>query len=163
MLAFMDSNLLNSGALYTKEDRHIMRVASDSLNPKVDRVEELKAFAREAGMKSIGIAHCIALKAEAQQLKQELVEAGFKVFSADCKFGKVPFTEIVEGYKGVSCNPAGQAKYLENKHTELNIMMGLCVGHDMVFNAKSAAPVTPLLVKDRKHKHHPRQHFLEQE
>jgi uncharacterized metal-binding protein len=32
-------------------------------------------------------------------------------------------------------------------------MMGLCLGHDMIFNASSKAPVTPLLVKDRKLKH----------
>lgn len=56
--------------------------------------------------------------------------------------------------KGISCNPAGQAKYLEEKGTELNIMMGLCLGHDIIFNAKSKAPVTPLLVKDRKLNHH---------
>jgi uncharacterized metal-binding protein len=32
-------------------------------------------------------------------------------------------------------------------------MMGLCLGHDMIFNSKSKAPVTPLIVKDRKLKH----------
>jgi uncharacterized metal-binding protein len=32
-------------------------------------------------------------------------------------------------------------------------MMGLCLGHDMIFNAKSKAPVTPLVVKDRKENH----------
>jgi len=31
--------------------------------------------------------------------------------------------------------------------------MGLCVGHDMVFNQTSVAPVTNLVVKDRIHKH----------
>jgi uncharacterized metal-binding protein len=31
--------------------------------------------------------------------------------------------------------------------------MGLCLGHDMIFNAKSEAPVTPLIVKDRKLNH----------
>ncbi|HEY5592424.1 MAG TPA: DUF1847 domain-containing protein [Paludibacter sp.] len=40
--------------------------------------------------------------------------------------------------------------YKESKenNTELNISMGLCVGHDMVFNQKSAAPVSVLVVKD---------------
>jgi uncharacterized metal-binding protein len=68
--------------------------------------------------------------------------------------GKVPFNDLVEGYKGLSCNPAGQASYLSEKKTELNIMMGLCLGHDMIFNSKSTAPVTPLIVKDRKLKHY---------
>jgi uncharacterized metal-binding protein len=29
------------------------------------------------------------------------------------------------------------------------------LGHDMIFNAKSEAPVTPLVVKDRKLNHQP--------
>ena len=73
----------------------------------------------------------------------------------------MPFNELIPDYKGVSCNPAGQAKYLEDKGTELNIMMGLCLGHDMIFNARSKAPVTPLLVKDRKLNHHTLEYFKE--
>jgi len=70
------------------------------------------------------------------------------------KIGKVPFSDLLPNYKGISCNPAGQAKYLEEKNTELNIMMGLCLGHDMIFNSKSKVPVTPLIVKDRKLEHY---------
>ena len=91
---------------------------------------------------------------EAERLEEILSEAGFIVDKVNCKYGKVPFNDLVPGYKGVSCNPAGQAKYLEEKNTELNIMMGLCLGHDMIFNAKSKAPVTPLVVKDRVLKHY---------
>jgi uncharacterized metal-binding protein len=80
---------------------------------------------------------------EAERLEEILSEAGFIVDKVNCKYGKVPFKNLVPGYKGVSCNPAGQAKYLEEKKTELNIMMGLCLGHDMIFNSKSKAPVTP--------------------
>jgi uncharacterized metal-binding protein len=53
------------------------------------------------------------------------------------------------------CNPAGQAEYLKENNTELNISIGLCVGHDMVFNLKSASPVSTLVVKDRETKHNP--------
>jgi uncharacterized metal-binding protein len=91
---------------------------------------------------------------EADTLEKVFQDNGLKVDKVHCKYGKVPFNELVEGYKGVSCNPAGQAKYLEEKGTELNVMMGLCLGHDMIFNAKSKAPVTPLVVKDRKLHHH---------
>jgi uncharacterized metal-binding protein len=78
-----------------------------------------------------------------------LKNAGFSIERVGCKYGRVPFNDLLPGYKGVSCNPAGQAKFLEEKGTELNIMMGLCLGHDMIFNAKSKAPVTPIIVKDR--------------
>lgn len=140
--------------LYSDEDKHILKIAEDSLDSKLDRVEEIIEYAHEAGLKKIGIANCTVFNKEAQLLSEILTENGFAVETVNCKHGKVPFTDLVEGYKGVSCNPAGQAKYLKDKGTELNIMMGLCLGHDMIFNAKSKAPVTPLVVKDRVLQHY---------
>jgi len=140
--------------LYSDEDKHILKIAEDSLDSKLDRIEEIIEYAHEAGLKKIGIANCTIFNKEALLLSEILTENGFTVESVNCKYGKVPFADLVEGYKGVSCNPAGQAKYLEERGTELNIMMGLCLGHDMIFNAKSAAPVTPLVVKDRVLRHY---------
>jgi len=140
--------------LYSDEDKHILKIAEDSLDPKLDRVEEIIEYAHEAGLKKIGIANCTIFNKEAELLSEILTEKGFIVETVNCKYGKVPFTDLVEGYKGISCNPAGQARYLEDRGTELNIMMGLCLGHDMIFNSKSAAPVTPLVVKDRVVKHY---------
>jgi uncharacterized metal-binding protein len=53
------------------------------------------------------------------------------------------------------CNPAGQAEFLKEQQTELNISMGLCVGHDMLFSQKSDVAVTTLVVKDRVNNHNP--------
>ena len=152
---------INFSTLYSDADKQIMKQAEDSLNPKIDRVNEIVEYSKEAGIKIIGIANCTTFNKEADQLELLLKSNGFQVEKAHCKFGRVPFNELVPGYRGISCNPAGQAKYLEEKGTELNIMMGLCLGHDMVFNAKSRAPVTPLLVKDRKLKHHTLEVFKE--
>ena len=49
----------------------------------------------------------------------------------------------------VICNPVGQAAILNRAGTELNLLVGLCLGHDMLFNKHSAAPVTTVIVKDR--------------
>lgn len=149
------------GHLYNQDDKKIMKQAEDSLNPKLDRVDEIISFAKHAGIKTIGIANCIAFTKEANHLEGILNSNGFKTAKVDCKYGKVPFDHIVKDYKGTSCNPAGQAEYLAENKTELNIMMGLCIGHDMIFNIKSKAPVTPLVVKDRKLKHHSLQKFSE--
>jgi len=135
--------------LYNDDDRHVLKIAEDSLNPLLDRVQEIIEYAETAGIKRIGIANCIIFNKEADRLEEILAEAGLIVEKVNCKFGKVPFNDLVPGYKGISCNPAGQARYLEEKKTELNIMMGLCLGHDMIFNSKSKAPVTPIVVKDR--------------
>jgi uncharacterized metal-binding protein len=147
----MDNN--NFSTLYSEEDRLILKQAEDSLNPQVDRVDEIIAFAKESKIKVIGIANCITFIKQADQLERILTDSGFQVEKVHCKYGRMPFNDVIPGYKGISCNPAGQAKYLEEKGTELNIMMGLCLGHDIIFNARSKTPVTPLLVKDRKLNH----------
>ena len=53
------------------------------------------------------------------------------------------------------CNPIGQAKLLNSAQTQLNILLGLCVGHDSLFIKYSEAPVTVLAVKDRVTGHNP--------
>ena len=49
----------------------------------------------------------------------------------------------------------GQADLLNRASTELTIVMGLCVGHDAIFSAESAAPVPTLAAKDRVLAHNP--------
>lgn len=144
----------NIKSLYNDEDKQVMKRAEDSLNPRIDRIAEIIEYSREAKINKIGIANCISFNKEAEQLEGILTDAGFHVEKVHCKLGRIPFDEVITGYKGIMCNPAGQAKYLEENGTELNIMMGLCLGHDMIFNSKSQAPVTPLIVKDRKLNHH---------
>ncbi len=121
---------------------------------KKTRLGEIVLFAKELGYKKIGLAFCIGLSEEAKII-DEILSKHFEVVSVCCKvcgIDKKDFDlpQISPGGQEVMCNPAGQAKYLEERGTELNVMMGLCLGHDMIFNAKSKAPVTPLIVKDRK-------------
>lgn len=42
------------------------------------------------------------------------------------------------------CNPIGQAAFLNEAKTDLNILLGLCVGHDSLFIKYSNAPITVL-------------------
>jgi len=147
--------------LYNQQDKKTMQYAEDALNPRIDRIKEIIDYANKAGIKKLGIANCIAFQQEAGQLEDILQKEGFEVSKVNCKYGRMPFDEIIPGYRGIACNPAGQAKHLEEKGSELNIMMGLCLGHDMLFNSKSKAPVTPLVVKDRKLKHNTLQAFRE--
>ncbi len=155
----MEHEIKDYTTLYSEEDKTILKIAEDSLNPRIDRVNEIIEYCHTAGIEKIGIANCITFNKEADQLETILTNNGFNVNKVHCKLGRVPFADLVPDYKGVSCNPAGQADYLAEKGTELNIMMGLCLGHDMIFNTKSKAPVTPLIVKDRKLKHQPLQAF----
>jgi uncharacterized metal-binding protein len=47
------------------------------------------------------------------------------------------------------------AKLLNRAETDMNVIVGLCVGHDMLFSKYSEAPVTTMVVKDRVTGHNP--------
>ena len=53
------------------------------------------------------------------------------------------------------CNPMAQSLLLNRAGTQLNIILGLCIGHDIIFTQNSKAPVTTLVVKDRVLAHNP--------
>lgn len=140
--------------LYSDKDLAIMRTADHARLMGNNRVNELINFAEKSGIKKIGIAYCVSMQKEAMQLKERL-EQKFEVVAADCKISKIKSAELFddEKYHGISCNPAEQADVLSRNNTELNISFGLCMGHDIVFNSKSNALTTTLIVKDRQHKH----------
>lgn len=141
-------------ALYDEQDRQIMKLASAAKSRGIDRVEEILRFAAAAGWKRIGIAHCVAVTKEAAIVKQRLGQA-LEVTRVDCKTCRIPAEALVPGDRGTSCNPIGQAALLAEQDTELNVAMGLCLGHDLLFSKHSQAPVTTLVVKDRVHGHNP--------
>lgn len=131
--------------------------------PLEPRVEEVMSFARRIGAQRLGVASCIGLIEEAR-LFQGICEAhGFEVHSVCCKVGVIPKEEIGladeekihPGQFEALCSPIGQAKLLAEAGTELNVVVGLCVGHDSLFFQHSEAPVTVLVAKDRVTGHNP--------
>lgn len=122
------------------------------------RVDETMEFARRMGFKVLGLAFCLGLIKEANILG-EILSKEFDVHSVCCKvggIGKSVFGMAKRPWVGEpTCNPIEQARILDNEGTELNIVLGLCVGHDSLFYKHSKAPVTTLVVKDRKLGHNP--------
>lgn len=49
---------------------------------------------------------------------------------------------------------------LNDLQTDLNIIVGLCIGHDILFTKYSEAPVTTFIVKDRVTGHNPAISFI---
>ena len=118
------------------------------------RVHEIIEYANVRGMKRLGIATCYSLLPEANMLSGILENSGFEVVSLSCLCGEVDPRNL--GMPGdVFCNPILQAEILNREKTELNIMVGLCVGHDILFLRHSRAETTPLIVKDRSLGHNP--------
>lgn len=138
--------------LYDEQDLQMMQLASAAKARGIDRIEEIIRLAAAAGWTKIGIAHCVAVTKEAAILEQRL-EQTLEVTRIDCKTCRIPAAALVPGDRGTSCNPIGQATLLAEQGSELNIAMGLCLGHDLLFSKHSQAPVTTLVVKDRVHGH----------
>jgi len=126
---------------------------------KETRLGEIILFAKELLYKKIGLAFCIGLSEEAKIIEQ-ILSNHFEVVSVCCKvcgIDKKDFElqQITPQAREVMCNPAGQAQLLNEAGTRLNIVCGLCVGHDAIFAKISKAPVTTLIVKDRVLAHNP--------
>lgn len=147
--------------LYTKAYSEIMRANYENTSMSSNRIDEIVNIAKGMNIKRVGIAHCITFSGEAQILKKYL-EKHFEVYTIDCKYGRIPKKEILGGEGNrIMCNPAGQADYLNKKNTELNISMGLCVGHDMIFSKVSNGLVTNLFDKDFTNNNNPEQAISE--
>ena len=126
---------------------------------KETRLEELILFSQQMGYEKLGIAFCVGLEKEAE-LIQKILEQDFDVYSVCCKVCGIEKSEY--GLKKLNpdkydptCNPLGQAMMLAKNDTQLNIIVGLCMGHDIIFTQNSKAPVTTLIVKDRVLGHNP--------
>ncbi len=136
---------------------------SDAVNARWTRVEDTIAFAKLMGYKKIGMATCIGLLDEAERLAAILRAQGFEPQSVCCKAGSIDKMElglqesdkVRPGTFEPACNPIAQAEICNRLGTDMNIIVGLCVGHDMLFNKHSKAPVTTLIVKDRVTGHNP--------
>jgi len=123
------------------------------------RLGETILFAKELGFRKIGLAFCVGLSDEAKII-DEILSKHFQVVSVCCKvcgLTKKDFglKRISSNEREVMCNPAGQGQLLNDAETELNIICGLCVGHDAIFTKSSVAPVTTLIAKDRVLAHNP--------
>ena len=148
---------------YSSSDITSMRVSGDieaEHYMKMTRIEELALFAEKMNMKKLGIAFCVGLSHEARTISDILAKKGFEVHSVCCKVcgidkSELGVTKMGEEEREAVCNPIGQALCLERCGTDLNIIVGLCMGHDILFTKRSHAPVTTLIVKDRVLSHNP--------
>ena len=142
--------------------RKIMNVASEveaEYYMKKCRLEEVIEFAKRMNFNHLGIAFCIGLSDETKILA-DILDEHFTISSvccAVCGISKDTFglPQLDKQSKETMCNPIGQAEILNRQKTDLNLIVGLCVGHDIQFTNFSQAPVSTLVVKDRVLAHNP--------
>jgi uncharacterized metal-binding protein len=133
------------------------------MQPTKTRLVEICEFAKKMGYQRLGLAFCIGLCREAAVVQEILEARGFDVLSVACKAGRTPKEgigirdeeKIYRGTDESMCNPIFQAKLLNRKGSQFNVLLGLCVGHDSLFFKYAEAPTTVLAVKDRVTGHNP--------
>jgi uncharacterized metal-binding protein len=132
-------------------------------HPVKPRLQEIIEFARKMDFTRLGIVFCDGLRREAGAVAKVLEKQGFEVVSAVCKVGGSPKEEIGVldeqkiqiGAEETMCNPIAQAELMNRSQTELNVLIGLCVGHDSLFFKHANAYTTVLAAKDRVTAHNP--------
>jgi uncharacterized metal-binding protein len=134
---------------------------------KWPRLKDTAEYAKRMVYKKLGIVFCVGLIKEAERVAEILEKYGFTVVGVCCKTGSLKKTDLgipeeytmisKTGYTigWISCNPVAQALILNEVKTDMNIICGLCVGHDITFTQLSDAPVTTLIAKDRSTIHNP--------
>lgn len=93
-------------------------------------------FARRMRFKRVGVACCAGLTDEGRTLADVLGSNGFDVTFVFCKTGGVPketlglkdAQKVRPGSFEPMCNPVAQAMIMNEKKTQLNVIVGLCVG-----------------------------------
>jgi uncharacterized metal-binding protein/predicted Fe-Mo cluster-binding NifX family protein len=108
------------------------------------RVAELVYFCLEMRFRRVGLAFCKDLL-EPSRILADVLRRFFEVVPVWCKVGGVAEDDT----DTAPCNPLGQAAALNAAGTDINVVVGLCIGADCLFNRASEAPVTNLFVKDR--------------
>ena len=157
--------LFHSAAITEKESYDISaRRQGDRIIPIRPRIREIAAFADLIGAAKIGMAFCSGLSDEASRASAILENHNLDVVSAVCSCGALDKSILgiepedkIHGPEAfeAACNPLLQAELLNRAGTAFNVIVGLCVGHDMLFTLHSRAPVTTLIVKDRFTGHNP--------
>ena len=153
---------------YQQGEAYDIMAASDavmgkSIPEKWSHVREIVEFCRQMGFTRIGIATCISFHDESRVLSKLLKAEGFEVYSAICKTGEVTKGEVglpTDDPECPVCNPLRQAQLLNAAKTQLNIILGLCIGHDALFTKLSDGLVTTYFSKCYAHDHNARADLL---
>jgi uncharacterized metal-binding protein/predicted Fe-Mo cluster-binding NifX family protein len=113
------------------------------------RLSELVYFCLEMEYSRVGVAFCVELLEPAEILTRVL-RRFFTVVPVCCMVGGSRPPDAGAHHAPFSmCDPRLQARVLNETGTDINVIVGLCIGADCIFTAASDAPVTTLFVKDR--------------
>ena len=153
-----DENLLN---YHESSVQDIVQVAAHLVDNgragRLNRLEEIIEYSLDRGYKHLGIAYCYSMEKEVIVIADLIRARGLSVSAVSCTTGGLAQDQMNEqcSIHKVGCNPLGQAKQLNAEKVDLVAVVGLCLGHDILFQKQIQVPCTTLVVKDRTCDHAP--------
>lgn len=144
-----------------EENQKIVRAAAKLVDHgragTLSRLEELGEFIRTMEFSTVGLAYCYGMEKEAEAVAAYLRNQGASIAAVSCTAGGMAQNSIntESSITAAGCNPIQQARELNSRGPGLVITLGLCLGHDILFNRYIEGDVTNLAVKDRVHAHRP--------
>lgn len=126
---------------------------------RLSRIQEIIEFASNMRYKRIGLAYCYGMENYALKIQKIFKNSGFTVVPVSCSIGGLTQDEVNEKscIHKVSCNPIGQGHQLNTEQVDITLIMGICLGHDMLLQKQLNMNFTTLVVKDRVFHHNPLQ------
>jgi len=133
------------------------------IRPIKPRIQETIEFARKMKFERICLVFCIGMRREADIIHRIFTDNDFETISIMCKAGGVSKEEIgllreqqidPDSFEAM-CNPILQALTANYHQSDMNVLFGLCVGHDALFLKYAKAYNTVLASKDRLLAHNP--------
>jgi len=123
----------------------------------LSRMQEIIEFAKRMNYQKLGIAYCYGMEQQAKEIETILTDEWFEVSAVSCSVGGLKQSEVntTSCIHKVSCNPLGQAEQLNAEKVDLTLVVGICLGHDILLNRNLGMDFTTLVVKDRKYNHAP--------
>ena len=104
------------------------------------RLREVGEFARLMGYHRLGLAHCPDMAREAEKVEHFLREFGL---------------EPTLPPSSSPCDPLDQAGFFSEQATDLNVLAGMCVGHEAMFLRTTETPTVSLIARDTRLRHNP--------
>ena len=145
------------------ENRELIKTASALVDNgragTLSRLEEIAEYVQRRGYEKIGVAYCYGLENYAVLLRKYFDRCGIKTVFVSCTVDGITESAVDPDKSSctVSCNPIGQASVLNDAGVSLTLLMGLCLGHDILLQKHLNMDFTTFVVKDRVYGHNPLQ------
>lgn len=151
---YLENYSLHDTQLYTKAASELI---DDGRAGTLTRLEEIVEYSKLRGYSNIGVAYCYGMEKEAVLLREYLERKGFKLTMVSCTVDGIKESQIDTNKtkNTVSCNPLGQANILNSSEVQFVILMGLCLGYDILIQKNLKIDFTTFIIKDRITRHNP--------